>query len=63
MEAIPMCQLLAFKTKFQLNTPVLFIIKWRHVSTLQGHHQAFIMNQLVKKLHTLFGIPRMYAAI
>jgi len=25
---------------------------WLHVSTLQDHHQAFIMNHFIKKLYT-----------
>jgi len=30
------------------NTPIYYQ-EWRHVSTLQGHHQAFIMNHYIKK--------------
>jgi len=32
---------------------------WLHVSTLQGHHQAFTMNHLIKKLRTFLGSQSM----
>jgi len=38
--------------KKQINLFITLLLDWLHVSTLQGHHQAFIMNQLESCVHS-----------
>jgi len=40
------------------------LLDWQHVSTLQGHHQTFIMNQLMfRKLRTFLGFQTMFTIV
>jgi len=49
MEAIPMCLGTTRIRQYPSNTNFYLLLEWQHVSTLQGNHQAFIMNQLMLK--------------
>ena len=57
MEAIPMCLGTTRIRQYPSNTIYLFIyLDWQHVATLQGHHQAFIVSQLMfRDLRKFFG--------
>ena len=43
-----------------INSPsntTIYYEEWLHVSILQGHHQAFIMNYYIKKAAYILGNP------
>jgi hypothetical protein len=48
MEAIPMCLGIIRMKQYLSNTTMhIYYLDWQHVLTSQGHHQAFIVNQLM----------------
>jgi len=44
------------KSNFLPNISIYYE-QWLHVSTLQGHHQVFIMNHYIHKAQYILGIP------
>ena len=35
------------RIRLSVKHKIIYYLDWQHVSTLQGHHQAFIVNQLM----------------